>query len=218
MFFDRNYEVCSGDGKRVFFKNRSYVYPDAWYNMTAGVFDKSLWTTEVPSITNVTYSADFLSKLENNERFDINIAVSDPQGDVTIDNVDSTVLFPNGYEATGGAGPINILNATDAVPDRYDLYTTQGYRGSSWPDSDPVTVRFAVEDQDGNISYADTELLEWMRGDVNRDYTINLSDAFSIIKILTNQVSNEKIFLQSDTNEDEILDLKDFIYIIQNSQ
>jgi hypothetical protein len=148
----------SGDGKRVFFKNRSYVYPDAWYNMTAGVFDKSLWTTEVPRITNVTYPADLFSKLENNERFDVNIGAGDPQEDVTIDNVESVVLFPNGYEDRGGAGPINIYYKTYAVPGRDDLYTTEGYRGSSWPDSDPVTVRFSVEDQDGNISYADTEI------------------------------------------------------------
>ncbi len=147
----------SGDGTRIFFKNRSYVYSDEWYNMTAGIFDRSLWTTEVPAITSVTYPIDLFVTLENNERFDINIGVNDPQEAATIDNVDKTELFANGYKAHS-AGPIAISPSIKAADGRYDLYTTQGYRGTSWPEKEPLTVRFSVEDQNGNISYADTEL------------------------------------------------------------
>lgn len=168
----------SGDGNRIFFKNRSYVYPEQWYNMTAGVFDKSLWTTEVPRITSVTYPDDLISKLENNERFDINIGVGDPQGDATIDNVDGNVLFVNGYEDKGGEGPIAIYHTVDAAAGRYDLFTTQGYRGSSWPEKDLVTVRFAAEDQDGNISYTDTVLTT---GGITTDNEFDTPDSTLIL-------------------------------------
>lgn len=144
----------SGDGTRVFFKNRDYVYPDGWYNLTVGTFDRSLWTTEVPKITSVNYASDMFTKLENNERFDITIGVSDPQGDGTIDDLDETVFFPDGYEAKGEAGPIAIYHTPTRVYP--NLYTTEGYRGGAWPSNDPVRVRFSVEDEDGNVGYADT--------------------------------------------------------------
>ncbi len=146
----------SGDASRVFFKTRSYVYPAEWYNMTVGVFDRSLWTNTVPRITNVTYPSDMYSKLENNERFAVNISVSDPQGNDTIDTLKRTMLLPNGYEDTSGAGPVQI---SPWVPVQIEpsLYTTEGYRGTSWPDSATVmTARFAVEDQAGNVGYTDT--------------------------------------------------------------
>ena len=144
----------SGDGKRVFFKNRKYVSPDGWYNMTTGTFDRSLWTNKVPRITSVNYPSDMFTKLENDERFDISIGVSDPQGDGSIDDVDRTVFLPSGYEARGAAGPISIgtsFNQIDA-----NLYGTYGERGSDWPSNDPVRVRYEVEDEDGNVGYADT--------------------------------------------------------------
>lgn len=144
----------SGDGKRIFFKIRKYVYPDEWYNMTAGIFDKTLWSTKVPNITSVNYPADMFTKLDDNERFDITIGVSDPQGDFSIIKVDEVVLFPNGYEASGDYGPIAISNTQTVVTP--NLYETEGYRGSDWPSNDPVRVRFSAEDEDGNIGYADT--------------------------------------------------------------
>ncbi|MEA1920208.1 MAG: hypothetical protein U9N52_10235 [Campylobacterota bacterium] len=146
----------SGDGSRVLFKNRSYNYPDEWYNLTVGVFDSSLWTTKVPSITAVNYPADMFTKLNNSERFDISISVSDPQGEITVDNVDKVVLFPSGYEDKSGAGPISIspwINPSGSIP---NLYETEGYRGLGWPSNDPVTVRFSVEDEDGHVGYVDT--------------------------------------------------------------
>ena len=142
----------SADGKRVMFKDRSSVYPDEWYNITVGIVDKSLWTSEVPSISSVNYASDMFTKLENNERFDITIGVTDPQSDSTIIDVERTVFLPDGYVA--GGGPIAIGTWIDPIDD--NLYSAEGYRGSDWPSNDPVRVRFSVEDEDGNIGYADT--------------------------------------------------------------
>ncbi len=148
------YLHLSGDGKRVFFKNRKYIYPNEWYNMTVGTFDRSLWTNKVPRITSVIYPSDMFTKLENNERFNITISVNNPQEDVDIIDLKETVLFPNGYEAKGSAGPIAISPWIEVIDD--NLYATEGYRGTDWPSNDPVKVRFSVEDEDGNVGYADT--------------------------------------------------------------
>ncbi len=144
----------SGDGKRVFFKNRKYIYPNGWYNMTVGTFNRSLWATKVPKITSINYPSDMFAKLENNERFDITIGVSDPQGDMSIVDVKKTVFLPNGYEAGGSAGSIAVSPWINASA--INLYNTEGYRGTDWPSDDPVRVRFSVEDEDGNVAYADT--------------------------------------------------------------
>ena len=93
-------------------------------------------------------------KLENDERFDITIVVNDPQGDGTIIDLDEIEFLPNGYEAKGSEGPITISWSIVAIDD--NLYTTEGEQGSSWPSNEPVTVRFSVEDEDGNFGYADT--------------------------------------------------------------
>lgn len=147
----------SGDGSRIFFKNRDYVYPDGWYNMTAGVFGGNLWASQVPMITSVAYPAPLFADLQDRtQSFETLIGVSDAQGDVTIDNADRSLLFPNGYEDRGSAGPIAFGNTVDQVPNTNNLYTATGFDGSSWPAMDPVTVRFSVEDQDGNLGYADT--------------------------------------------------------------
>lgn len=147
----------SGDGTRILFKNRDYVYPDGWYNMTTGVFGGNLWASQVPTISSVTYPAPLFADLQDRtQRFETLIGVSDAQGDVTIDNLDRSLLFPNGYEDRGSAGPISFGNTVDKVPNTNNLYTAEGRAASSWPAMDPVTVRFSVEDQDGNVGYADT--------------------------------------------------------------
>ena len=145
----------SGDGKRIFFKVRKYVYPHAWYNMTVGIFDKTLWSNKVPNISSVNYPSDMFSKLEAKERFDITIGVNDPQGDFSINKVDEVVLLPNGYTNSGGYGPIDVMFYTENMIEP-NLYEAKGYRGRDWPSNDPVRVRFSVEDEDGNIAYADT--------------------------------------------------------------
>ncbi len=144
----------SGDGKQICFKNRKYIYPDEWYNITVGIFDKSFWTSEIPNITSVNYASDMFARLENDERFDITIGVSDPQGNETIMDLDEIVFLPNGYEARGAEGPISVLPYIVPIDD--NLYTTEGEQGIGWPSNAPVTVRFSVEDEDGNFGYADT--------------------------------------------------------------
>lgn len=120
----------SGDGKRICFKNRRYIYPAEWYNITVGIFDKSLWRSEVPSITSVNYPSDMYVKLNNDERFDITIGVSDPQGNDTIEDVDKIQFLPNGYESNGSQ-PITILSFIDPLDD--NLYTAAGEQGLGWP-------------------------------------------------------------------------------------
>ena len=144
----------SGDGKRICFKDRKYIYPDEWYNINVGIFDKSFWTSEIPNIASVNYASDMFERLENDERFDITIGVSDPQGNETIMDLDEIVFLPNGYEARGSEGPISVLSFI--VPIDESLYTTEGEQGIGWPSNAPVTVRFSVEDEDGNFGYADT--------------------------------------------------------------
>lgn len=144
----------SGDGKRICFKNRKYIYPEEWYNITVGIFDKSLWTSEVPNIASVTYDPDMFIKLDNKDRFDITIGVSDPQGTDTIEDVDEIELAPTGYKTQVSEMPISISGSFEMVND--GLYTTEGWAGAAWPSNEPVTVRFSVEDEDGNFGYADT--------------------------------------------------------------
>lgn len=151
----------SDDGSRIFFKDSKYIYPNGWNNMTVGIFDRSLWTTVVPRITSVSYPSDMFEKLENNQHFEISIGVSDPQGDFTINDVKGLELLPNGYEDVSGEGPIQVSIYIDMISDT--LYTTHGSRGSSWPSTAPVKVRFSVEDEDGNVGYADT-VIERFKG------------------------------------------------------
>ena len=150
----------SGDGSRVFFKNRDYTPSnpsDDWYNLTSGVFGENLWASQVPSITSVAYPAPLFADLQDRtQSFETRIGVSDAQGAATIDNVGENTLFPSGYEDRGGAGPIDFGYAIDKIPNMNNLYTATGFDGSSWPAMNPVTVRFSVEDQDGNVGYADT--------------------------------------------------------------
>jgi len=145
----------SDDGKRTFFKNRWYVYPAEWYTMTAGVFGPNLWSTEVPAVTGVSYPRDMYTKLDNNEQFDININVSDPQGVILDDNrVKEYTLFPNGYKAYAGGTVSIYMNSASVSP---NLYSARGTRGSLWPSRVPImTERFSVLDDDFNVGYVDT--------------------------------------------------------------
>lgn len=146
----------SDNGKRTFFRNRWYVYPEEWYNMTAGVFGSNLWSAEVPSVTGVSYPGDMYTKLDDNERFEIKIAVSDLQDVIVEDGrVREYTLFPNGYEAGGAAGSISLYMNSESVS--ANLYTAAGQRGSDWPARTPVmTARFSVLDDDFNVGYIDT--------------------------------------------------------------
>ncbi len=148
----------SDDGKRTFFKNRWYVYPEEWFNMTAGVFGSNLWPSEVPSVTGVSYPGDMYAKLEDDDirRFEVKIRVSDPQDVIVEDNrVKEKRLFPNGYENESSDGPIWIYANTESVS--ANLYTATGQRGSAWPDREPtLTARFSVLDDDFNVGYTDT--------------------------------------------------------------
>ena len=145
----------SGDGERTFFRNRWYVYPEEWYNMTVGVFGPNLWPTEVPSVTGVSYPGDMYTKLEDNEQFEIKIMVSDPQDVIVEDSrVKEYQLFPTGYLAYH-YGPISIFMNAESVS--VNLYTAGGQRGSAWPDRVPtMTARFSVRDDDFNVGYVDT--------------------------------------------------------------
>jgi hypothetical protein len=146
----------SDDGKRTFFKNRWYIYPDGWYNMTVGVLGPNLWPTEVPAVTGVDYPNDMYTKLEDNERFEIKIRVSDPQDVIVEDGrAREKTLFPNGYEDRGAAGTVNLYMNDESVS--ANLYTAGGSRGSAWPDRDPImTARFSIRDDDFNVGYTDT--------------------------------------------------------------
>jgi len=146
----------SDDGKRTFFKNDWYVYPEEWFNMTAGVFGPNLWPSEVPSVTGVNYPGDMYTKLEPNGQFEIKITVSDPQDVIVEDRrVKEYTLFPNGYQDRGGAGSISLFMNDESVS--ANLYTARGQRGSAWPDREPVmTARFSVQDDDFNVGYTDT--------------------------------------------------------------
>ena len=146
----------SNDGRRTFFMNSWSIHPDGWYNMTAGVFGENLWSTEVPSVTGVNYPNDMYTKLEENKKFEIKITVSDPQDIIVEDRrVREKTLFPNGYEAKGAAGTVNLYMNNESVS--ANLYTADGARTSAWPARDPImTARFSVHDDDFNVGYVDT--------------------------------------------------------------
>lgn len=204
----------SDDGTRVFFKNRDYVYPDGWYNMTAGVFGANLWPAQVPKVTSVSYPQDMFNLLENNERFEIEIGVSDPQGDVAISNVKEYLLFPEGYNAYH-YGPITIgMNTT---PSASNLYTAWGGSGSAWPDREPIlTARFSVEDVDGNVSYADTLVQPpAIPGDVDRDGIVTLLDAVAALKVLSGL--DTAVNRNADVNRDDAIGMAEAVYVMQKA-
>jgi hypothetical protein len=152
----------SDDGKRTFFKNRWYIYPDGWYNMTVGVFGPNLWPLEVPSVTDVSYPADLYSKLENSEKPEAKIIVHDQQGNITEENqVQVYNLLPSGYkfpnsspESQDATIYVSIWGYTSSTANTF-------YRGiqtgPSWPARTPVTTaRISVRDDDFNVGYIDT--------------------------------------------------------------
>lgn len=201
----------SDDGTRIFFKNRDYVYPDDWYNMTAGVFGANLWPTQVPKVTSVSYPPNMFSLLENNENFEVKIGVSDPQGDSTINNVMEYLLFPEGYDAYS-YGPISIFMNT--TPSASNLYTAKGMRGSAWPDRVPIlTARFSVEDVNGNVSYVDT--LVQPPGDVDHNGIVDLADVITSLKVLAGM--NDKAFSDADINSDSKIGMAEVLYLMKNS-
>lgn len=147
----------SNDGKRVFFKQLgsyggfgtsvSYLY--------TGAFNSKPWPTQVPSISNVSYPYPLYANLEDKkQKFDINIAVNDNLTS-TLDGVGVTRLYPDGYMNRSSDVPIVVYQSSiEEVPGVG--YVAEGRTGSSWPATDPVTMRFAVQDADGNVGYSDT--------------------------------------------------------------
>ena len=152
----------SEDGKRIFFKNRWYVYPDEWYNMTVGVFGDNLWSTEVPSVTAVSYPGDLYAKLENNENPEARVIVNDPQNDITQEKqVKVYNLLPSGYEFPNSSSesqdaPVYVgdWGYTDSTS---NTFYRRIIKGPAWSARTPVmTARFSVLDDDFNVGYVDT--------------------------------------------------------------
>jgi len=152
----------SDDGKRTFFKNRWYVYPDGWYNMTVGVFGPNLCPTEVPSMTDVSYPNDMYTKLENDENTEVKIIVHDQQGDITEDKqVKVYNLLPSGYKYPNSSTESEDAPVYVAIWGYTDNTLNTFYRnikkGPGWPSKTPVmTARFSVRDDDFNVGYTDT--------------------------------------------------------------
>jgi len=168
----------SEDGKRIFFKNRWYVYPDEWYDMTVGVFGDNLWSTEVPSVTAVSYPGDLYAKLENNENPEARVIVNDPQNDIMQEKQLGVYnLLPSGYEFPNSSpesqdAPVSVgdWGYTDSTS---NTFYRRIIKGPAWPARIPVmTARFSVLDDDFNVGYVDTLI----QSPLPSDFTANGSN------------------------------------------
>lgn len=147
----------SGDGNRVFFKGLgSYGIFNTTVNyMYTGILNSTPWPSQVPEVTSVGYPAPLFTDLVNvNQQFEIDIGVSDALPG-NISGVGVTRLFSDGYPDKSSSGPINISQGS-IVETPGIGYIAEGIPGSAWPALDPMTVRFAVKDLDGNVGYTDT--------------------------------------------------------------
>ena len=172
----------SGDGTRVFFKQRGSYGPflTTVSHMYSGVIDNNpqdgtgsnIWPSVVPSIASVNYPAPLAFGITNPDDFPpfkVSIGVSDPQGVANVDKVAKAMLRFNGYPDAGGYGPVRVDTIYDGDEVSPGLWETDGYRGYQWPvpPTDPVyyrdaleveIARFSVKDMEGNVAYRDVVL------------------------------------------------------------
>ena len=147
----------SGDGNRVAFKSvGSYgIFLEEVNYMYTGVFNSGLWSNQVPQVASVGYPAPLFTDLvDTTQHFEVAIGISDANWGSN-SGVGVTLLFPDGYPDKAGSGPIAVPQSTiEEVAG--GGYIAEGRTGSSWPALDPVTIRFAAKDHDGNVGYTDT--------------------------------------------------------------
>jgi hypothetical protein len=125
-------------------------------------------------------------------------------GDVVVRNVTDALTLPTGdFDLIDlGEGVFDLLydptDGNDMLPDgRYDVTIAGG----------------SVIDQAGNASAAFAAGDFFLRGDANRDATVNLSD-FLILR--RNFGSSEAIFSEADFNNDGQVNLSDFLALRRN--
>ena len=143
----------SKDGKRILFSsenNKLYV----------GNIGSNIWEDVVPLVNNVIFASDMYTKLEKNEQFNIEISVNDMDSEIVHKGaVSASMLSPNNYPAQYANMPVAISSMSNTEATLPNLYIGIGWKGPGWPQKTPInTVRFSVEDDDGNIGYVDTKI------------------------------------------------------------